>query len=205
VTVRNTGTAASSGQTTVLLQAAATGYFRDSTGTGWTCADTGDRVRTCTNQASIPAGGSLPPLTFPWASLGGYGYAPADVTLTNATDGTIDNNTTSIHTPVVDPVTLDDAAAVPTNGRPSSSSHRTRSLQPSEALAQDLGVSASQREQRLQAAARRDLDWVSTVRGRLSAVVSMGPSHRAARPRSGASQNRTLASLSSRSFTSGST
>jgi hypothetical protein len=55
VTVRNTGTSASSGTTTIQIEAGGTGYFLTSAGSGWSCADTGDRVRTCTNAAAVPA------------------------------------------------------------------------------------------------------------------------------------------------------
>jgi hypothetical protein len=48
ITVRNTGTSASSGTTTIQLDAISTGYFLPSAGQGWTCTDTGDRIRTCT-------------------------------------------------------------------------------------------------------------------------------------------------------------
>ena len=116
VTVRNTGTSASSGTTTIQLQAGATGYFLPSAGQGWSCTDTGDRVRTCTNDAAVPAGGSLPPLTFPWASLPGYGYAYAQAILTNPSDGTINNNTISIQTPVVEPTSSIDVVATMSDG-----------------------------------------------------------------------------------------
>src|SRR6185437_1622958 len=98
IAARNTGTSASSGTTTIQLDAISTGYVLPSAGQGWTCTDTGagDRIRTCTNDAAVPAGGSLAPLTFPWASLPGYGYAHATATLTNPSDGTINNNTMSV-------------------------------------------------------------------------------------------------------------
>jgi hypothetical protein len=119
LTVRNTGTSASSGTTQIQFDASATGYFLPSAGTGWTCADTGDRVRTCTNTAAVPPGGSLPPLTFPWASLPRYGYAYAQAILTNPSDGTIGNNTLSIYTPVAEPTsTIDVVASVSDGGVP---------------------------------------------------------------------------------------
>ena len=116
VTVRNTGTSASSGTTTIQFEASSTGYFLPSAGTGWTCDDTGDRVRTCTNAASVPAGGSLPPLTFPWASLPQYGGAQATVILTNPSDGTINNNTLAIDTPVIEPTSSIDVVATVSDG-----------------------------------------------------------------------------------------
>jgi hypothetical protein len=116
VTVRNTGTSASSGTTTIQFAASATGYFPASAGTGWTCTDTGDRARSCSNTAHVPAGGSLPPLTFPWASLPRYGYAQATVTLTNPSDGTIKNNTLAINTPVVEPTSSIDVVATVSDG-----------------------------------------------------------------------------------------
>ena len=119
VRVRNTGTSASSGTTTVELDAAATGYFLPSAGQGWTCTDTGDRIRSCSNDAAVPAGGSLPPLTFPWASLPGYGLAHAKLTLTNPSDGTINNDTLAIHTAVVEPTSsIDVVASVSDGGAP---------------------------------------------------------------------------------------
>jgi Cutinase len=120
ITVRNTGTAASSGTTTIELDAIATGYFLPSAGQGWTCTDivSTDRVRSCTNDASVPAGGSLPPLTFPWASLPGYGYADATATLTNPSDGTINNNTLSIDTPVVENPAVDLSMSIGDGGSP---------------------------------------------------------------------------------------
>jgi hypothetical protein len=116
VTVRNTGTFASSGTTQIVFAASATGYFLPSAGSGWTCSDTGDRVRTCTNTAPVPAGGSLPPLTFPWASLPGYGYAQAIATLTNPSDGSIQHDTLRIDTPVVEPVSSVDVVATMSDG-----------------------------------------------------------------------------------------
>ena len=118
ITVRNTGTSASSGTTTIRLDAISTGYFLPSSGQGWTCTDTpaGDRIRTCTNDAVVPAGGSLPPLAFPWASLPGYGYANATATLTNPSDGTTNNNTLGIDNPVVEPTSSIDVVATVSDG-----------------------------------------------------------------------------------------
>jgi hypothetical protein len=80
VTVRNTGTAASSGTTQVQFDTTPnggyTGFLQPVGGSGWSC-DTNNLVATCTNTAAVPAGGSLPPLKFPFASLPGYGYAQA--------------------------------------------------------------------------------------------------------------------------------
>jgi hypothetical protein len=83
-TARNTGTSASPGTTTINFNANGNGigYLLPGTGQGWT-RDTGDRVRTCTNDAAVPAGGSLPPLTFPFAAMAGYRAAQAIATLTN--------------------------------------------------------------------------------------------------------------------------
>jgi hypothetical protein len=118
VTVRNTGTSASSGTTQIVFAAYATGYFLPSDGTGWTCADTGDRVRTCTNTAKVPAGGSLPPLTFPWAQLPGYGFAQATATVSNPSDGTVSNDTLSIDTPVVENPAVDLSMSISDGGAP---------------------------------------------------------------------------------------
>ena len=118
--VRNTGTSASSGTTTINANANrnGNGYLLPGTGQGWIC-DTGDRVRTCTNDAAVPAGGSLPPLTFPFAAMAGYGAAQAIVTLTNPSDGTISNNTLGINTPdVQNTCSADVVAAVSDGGVP---------------------------------------------------------------------------------------
>ena len=116
VTVRNTGTAASSGTTKVELeQAVVTGYVQHASGSGWTCSHTGSYA-TCTNPAVVPAGGSLPPLSFPFAALPGYGYARAQAILTNPSDGTLNNDTLSIDTPVVQPVSTIDVVAMVSDG-----------------------------------------------------------------------------------------
>ena len=87
VTVRNTGTAASSGTTEVDFGLGnITGYLQPASGSGWTCDNTSQSDLTCTNTAAVPAGGSLPPLKFPFASLPGYGYAHAVARLTNPSD-----------------------------------------------------------------------------------------------------------------------
>jgi hypothetical protein len=122
VTVRNTGTAASSGTTQVAFSTnpnvGFTGYLQTVGGSGWSC-DTSSFNATCTNTAVVPAGGSLPPLKFPFASLPGYGYAQAVATLTNPSDGTINNNTLTIRTPVVEPTsTIDVVATVSDGGAP---------------------------------------------------------------------------------------
>ena len=121
VTVRNTGTAASSGTTQVQFNAApygnVYGYLQTSGGSGWTCDNNGNGyVETCTNTTAVPAGGSLPPLTFPYAPLPGVGFARAQATLTNPSDGTVNNNTLSIDTPVIEPTSTIDVVATLSDG-----------------------------------------------------------------------------------------
>ena len=122
VTVRNTGTVASSGTTQVEFNAAVNGnhygYLQDSLGgTGWSCDNTG-YVATCTNTASVPAGGSLPVLKFPFAALPGYGFAPAQATLTNPSDGTINNDTLNVFTPVVEKLAVNLSMSIDDGGSP---------------------------------------------------------------------------------------
>ena len=60
VTVRNTGTAASSGTTQIQLSMDYTSsHLQPASGSGWSCDTTSYRA-TCTNTAAVPAGGSLP-------------------------------------------------------------------------------------------------------------------------------------------------
>ncbi len=121
VTVRNTGTKASSSATQVQFNAAVDGnvygYLQTSGGSGWTCDNNGYGYDvTCTNTAVVRAGGSLPPLAFPYAPLPGYGFARAQVTLTNPSDGTVNNNTLNIETPVVEPTSTIDVVATLSDG-----------------------------------------------------------------------------------------
>src|SRR5438067_1665024 len=119
VMVRNTGTSASSGTTTVQFGASATGRTRPPSGTGWSCSDNNTSTQeTCTNDAVVDAGGALPPLTFPWASLPNYGSAYADVMVSNSSDGTIDNNEVRINTPVVEDRAVNLAVSVADGGQP---------------------------------------------------------------------------------------
>src|ERR1700740_405019 len=56
LTVRNTGPSASSGTTQVVFSASGNDpNFLPSSGSGWSCEDTGYLVRTCTNGAAVPA------------------------------------------------------------------------------------------------------------------------------------------------------
>jgi hypothetical protein len=60
VTVRNTGTAASSGTTQIQLSMDYnSSHLQPASGSGWSC-DTTSYGATCTNTAAVPAGGSLP-------------------------------------------------------------------------------------------------------------------------------------------------
>jgi hypothetical protein len=60
VTVRNTGTAASSGTTQIQLSMDYTSsHLQPASGSGWSC-DTTSCGATCINTAAVPAGGSLP-------------------------------------------------------------------------------------------------------------------------------------------------
>ena len=124
VTVRNTGTAASSGTTQVQFDTApdggTLGYLQTSGGSGWTCNDNGSgEVEICTNTAAVPAGGSLPPLAFPYAARPGIGYTQVQAFLSNPSDGTLNNNTLNIDTPVVEPTsTIDVVATVSDGGSP---------------------------------------------------------------------------------------
>ena len=123
VTVRNTGTSASSGTTQVQFNAAingnAYGYLQTSGGSGWTCDNNGyGYAETCTNSTAVPAGGSLPPLTFPYAPLPGYGHAAAEATLTNPSDGTLNNNDLRIDTPVVEQLAVNLSMSVSDGGAP---------------------------------------------------------------------------------------
>ena len=119
--MRNTGTSASSGTTTINFNANVngngTGYLLPGTGQGWTC-DNDVHVRTCTNDAAVPAGGSLPPLTFPFAAIAGSGGALAIASLTNPSDGTINNNTLGIDTPVVQNPAVNLSMSVSDGGSP---------------------------------------------------------------------------------------
>ena len=122
VTVRNTGTSASTGTTKIVFESpgeTVTGQFLTSSGTGWTCHGNGPEIRICVNPAAVPPGGSLPPISFPWSALAGYGYANATAVLTNPSDGTTANNTLSITTPVVQPSsTVDVVASLSDGGAP---------------------------------------------------------------------------------------
>src|SRR5262249_27167578 len=140
VTVRNTGTAASSGTTQVELYFVnGTGYLQPATGSGWTCDDrTGSQ--TCTNTDPVPAGGSLPPLKFPVAALPGYGSAHAQATLTNPSDGTTDNNTLNIDTPIVEPTSTVDVVATASDG---GSPFTAGSLATYTVTVQNVGTSAA--------------------------------------------------------------
>jgi hypothetical protein len=116
VRVRNTGTSASSGTTTVEFDAGATGYFLPSAGQDWTCTDTWGshpvlQQRCCGARRRVAATADLP-----WASLPRYGYAYAKLTLANASDGTIGNDTLSIHTAVVEPTSSIDVVASVSDG-----------------------------------------------------------------------------------------
>jgi hypothetical protein len=64
----------------------------------------------------VPAGGSLPLLTFPFAAMAGYGAALAIATLTNPSDGTINNNSLGIDTPVVQNTSSVDVVATVSDG-----------------------------------------------------------------------------------------
>jgi hypothetical protein len=58
LTVRNTGTSASSGTTQVVFSASAnSGNFLPSSGSGWSCQDTAYLQRTCTNGTAVRKGG----------------------------------------------------------------------------------------------------------------------------------------------------
>src|SRR5215469_6288819 len=118
LTVRNTGTAASSGTTTIIFSAYSTGKFLPSTGKGWSCDDTNAVVRTCTSGWSVAPGGALPPLSLPWVSLPGYGYAYATATLSNQRNGTINHSTASIYTPVVEQPAVDLSMSLSDGGTP---------------------------------------------------------------------------------------
>ena len=64
-------------------------------------------------------GGSLPPLAFPYAALPGYGLTQVQAFLSNPSDGTLNNNTLNIDTPVVEPTsTIDVVATVSDGGSP---------------------------------------------------------------------------------------
>src|SRR5215469_9407252 len=116
--VRNTGTVASSGTTTIVFSAYSTGKFLPSTGKGWSCDDTNAVVRTCTSGWSVAPGGALPPLSLPWVSLPGYGYAYATATLSNQRNGTINHSTASIYTPVVEQPAVDLSMSLSDGGTP---------------------------------------------------------------------------------------
>ena len=56
VTVRNTGTAASSGTTRIQLSMNHNSHLQPASGSGWSC-DTTSYGATCINTAAVPAGG----------------------------------------------------------------------------------------------------------------------------------------------------
>jgi len=72
--MRSTGTSASAGNTHIVFSASGTnGALLPSSGSGWSCAGTGNLERTCTNGAVVRKGGLLPPTTLP--STAGHGDA----------------------------------------------------------------------------------------------------------------------------------
>jgi len=75
--VNNTGTATVAGTTTVKDTLATGLAFVSGTGTGWTCGAAAQLV-TCTSNASVPAGGSMAPITLTVAVAGNLGSSVAN-------------------------------------------------------------------------------------------------------------------------------
>jgi hypothetical protein len=94
VTVRNVGVAATTGQVVVRPSAWRT---LSGSGDGWSCAPSG----TCVSQAAVPAGGSLPPITY----VAGVPSDPfavwASVQVVTAGDVVTANDSASLSVPVV--------------------------------------------------------------------------------------------------------
>jgi GDSL-like Lipase/Acylhydrolase family len=102
--VRNTGTVASSGITTVRVGCSGYfclvgGYFVGAGGTGWACDGDQSEHLVCTNETPVPAGGSLAPLVVPvapWRDNNVY----ATLSLENPSDNNTDDNAVEISSPV---------------------------------------------------------------------------------------------------------
>ena len=119
LTVRNTGTSASSGTTQVVFSASGdNGAFLPSSGSGWSCQDTGYLVRTCTNGTAVRKGGSLPPLTFPIAVGAGSSDVYATANVSNPSNGGVDHSTLSIDTPLVEDPAVDLSMSLSDGGSP---------------------------------------------------------------------------------------
>jgi hypothetical protein len=102
--VRNTGTVASSGTTTVRIGCSGYfcsvgGYFVGAGGTEWACdGDQSERL-VCTNATPVPAGGSLAPLVVPVAPWRDNNNVYATFSLENPSDNNTDDNAVEISSP----------------------------------------------------------------------------------------------------------
>ncbi len=92
VVVRNTGSAASSGTTTVNVYApfAHPSY----SGSGWTCTTSG----TCSTSNAVPAGGSLPSITVTSTAPDYIDSGSGGASLSNSVDGDSSDNEVQLTT-----------------------------------------------------------------------------------------------------------
>ncbi len=97
ITVRNGGTAASSGLVTVNLSISGA-TMQAASGSGWSC-NVGNEL--CTNPGPVPAGGSLPAISVS-ASVPptGSGSVRVDASVANSSDDDTSDNSASIETPI---------------------------------------------------------------------------------------------------------
>ena len=116
-TVRNFGTATSSGTTTVSVEGEPN--FVSYSGSGWSCTGS---FWSCTNSTPIPPGGSLPPLTFsvvaPGTYQGGYSEDNASFQVSNPGNDTSGSTSAWIMTPVVGAAPTDLVVNVADGGSP---------------------------------------------------------------------------------------
>ncbi|MDQ1426923.1 MAG: hypothetical protein QOK39_399, partial [Acidimicrobiaceae bacterium] len=102
VVVVNSGTTASAGAVSVTFSTSGTPIagIPSAGGSGWACSI---NSRVCNTSATVPAGGSLPPIsvTVNLAQANCCGAEAAlSATVTNPTDGSANNNAASISTPI---------------------------------------------------------------------------------------------------------